>query len=133
MANQKFDSTQWVVEHNPSAEAVARVLPLRIRLGRYGLQPQISTTIVDTCLQVLLWDTVKCPIMARTKSSHSGHFETSGAGHLGHYETFLYGHRWDHSGHYETFSWDITRLNLPKFFFGRFTPPPPPFELRLGL
>ena len=33
--------------------------------------------------------TVKCPIMSRTKSSHSGH-----------YETFLHGTVWNHSGHY---------------------------------
>ena len=43
---------------DPSAEAVARVLPLRIRPGRYGLQPQISTIIADTCLRVPLWDTL---------------------------------------------------------------------------
>ena len=57
-------------------------------------------------------DTIKCPIMARTKSSHLGHCETSVPAIWDIMRLSYMGTVWDHSGHYETFSWDITRPPL---------------------
>ena len=64
-------------------------------------------------------------IMSRTKSSHSGHYETSVLAIWDIMRPFYMGTVWDYSGHYETFSWDISRL-CAKIFFGCFAPLPPP-------
>ena len=89
-----------------------------------------NTDLVGSCilslLQLLLQhpSAVKCPIMSRTTSSHSAHYETSVPAIWDIMRLSDMGTVWDHSGHYETFSWDITRL-CGKIFFRRFAPPTP--------
>ena len=75
--------------------------------------------------------TVKCPIMSQTKSSHSGHYETSGPPIWDITRLDYTGTVWNHSGHYGTFSRDITRLCGKIFFAPGF--PPPFFSVKIFL